>query len=44
MASKKDLWGLGNKENIKNTGKLIVGALSIVILADIFKNMFGGKK
>jgi hypothetical protein len=43
MAIKKNIWGFGNKENAKNLGKVIVGAFSIVILANLFKNLFGSK-
>jgi len=44
MAIKKDIWGFGNKENAKNLGKIIVGGLSIIILANLFKNLFGSKQ
>jgi hypothetical protein len=42
MASKKDIWGFGSNK-MKDTGKLIIGAISIIILADVFKNLFKGK-
>ena len=42
MAIKKDIWGFGKekKDNIKDLGKLIIGGIGIIVLADLFKNLW----
>jgi hypothetical protein len=39
MAIKKDIWNNG-KNKTKDLGKIIIGGIGIIILADLFKNLW----